>query len=96
MVLNLDGIFIARILQNLDPLGRERLFVRVLGVHDISDQFENKSYGIWVDHCAPYYYTSGNLPPVGSEVYIQFCKGTDNVYDPMRAIWLGTVRKNFE
>ena len=94
MILNLDGIFIAKVLDNKDPKARERLFVRVLGVHSIDDDFSDLKYGLWIEHCAPSLYMSGDIPPNNSEVYVQFLRNTDGVLDPMKAIWIGVVKKS--
>jgi len=93
MVLSLDGMFVARVLNNKDPMARERLFVRVFGVHGTED-FDDAEYGLWAEHMAASLYKSGDVPPIGAEVYVQFLKGTDNVFDPMKAIWLGVVKKS--
>ena len=91
----LDGIFVAKVLNNEDPYMRERLFVRVIGVHKTID-FDNKKYGVWVEHCAPSQFLSGDIPLNGTEVYVQFLRDGDGAINPMSAIWLGVVRKNEE
>lgn len=90
---SLNGIFTAKVLKNYDEFARERLFVRVIGVHDISDNFKDKEFGIWVEHCTPSLYRTGDIPPVDSEVYIQFMN-FNGVANPNVAIWLGCVLKN--
>lgn len=91
---SLTGIFIAKVLKNQDPLARERLYVRVIGVHDISDKFKDKNFGIWVDHCSPSLYRTGDIPDVDDEVFIQFMNDNADELNPNAGIWLGCVLKN--
>jgi len=90
---SLNGIFIAKVLNNKDPLARERLFVRVIGVHDVSDNFKNKEFGIWIEHCTPSLYTTGDIPPINSEVYMMFISYNGSPC-PNMGIWIGCVLKN--
>ncbi len=93
---DLNGIHKAYILNNIDEYGRERLFVRVLGVHDISDNFSDKKYGIWIEHCSPSIYRTGDIPQIGDEVYMMFFNSgiLPEKLDINKGIWLGIVLKN--
>jgi len=91
---SLNGIFIGKVLNNQDPLARERLYVRVIGVHDIEDKFKKKDFGIWVDHCAPSLYRTGDIPDVDDEVWVQFLNDNSDGINPNAGIWLGCVLKN--
>ena len=93
----LEGYHKAYVLNNIDPKGREALFVRVLDVHDVSDIINGEidyKYGIWIEHCAPSSRNSGDVPDVGEEVYMLFEGNSLVGYDPTSGIWLGVVRKN--
>ena len=83
---DLTGIKIGLVVDNMDQKGIERVKVRVLGIHDMNNT--KVANGIWVNHCAPSKYVSGHVPDVGDWVYVQFM--SDN--DPMSAIWIGFVR----
>lgn len=97
---SLEGVHKAKIIDNDDEFGRERLFVRVLGVHDISDyneiknEFKNKDYGIWIEHCAPSANESGDIPNIGEEVYMLFDGNGSFGYNTDCGVWIGVVRKN--
>ena len=83
-------LYIGKVLNNVDnEYKQERIFVRVLGFHDISDNFSDKSYGIWVNNGLAIKNFSGYIPDIDDYVYIMFVNG-DN--DPMHAIYLGVVR----
>jgi len=83
---DLSGIKIAKVVNNLDPKGLERVFVRVLGVHDLDN--DNPKYGIWAERIAPTKYQSGDIPDIGDYLYVIF----PNPNDPMRCLWIGWVR----
>jgi len=89
----LDGIFIAKVLNNIDPLARERVFVRVLGVHDISDGFKDKTFGIWCDHKTASKYHAGDIPDIDDEVTMEF-KTNNGIRNPNSGWWSGVVLKN--
>ncbi len=91
---SISGIFIGKVLNNQDPLARERLLVRVIGVHDIDDNFSDKEFGIWVEHCAPSLYRTGDIPDVDDEVYMMFMNNNADKLNPNTGIWLGCVLKN--
>lgn len=82
-------VYIGKVLNNVDNLKQERLFVRVLGIHDIGDNFSDKNYGIWADNGIAIKNFSGYIPSINDYVYIMFVNGID---DPMNAIYLGVVR----
>jgi len=92
----LDGLHRAVVLNNDDEFGRERLFVRVLDVHDIKDLGtikQKNDYGVWIEHCAPSSSVSGDIPEVGEEVWMLFL-GDIESFNPTQGVWLGVVRKN--
>jgi len=91
---SLSGIFVAKVLKNKDNFVRERLYVRVIGVHDISDNFKDKDYGIWVEHCTPSLYRTGDIPDIDDDVYIMFLNNNADELNPNAGIWLGCVLKN--
>ncbi|MCK9544711.1 MAG: phage baseplate assembly protein V [Novosphingobium sp.] len=90
---DLNGIHTAKVLNNIDPNGRERLFVRVLGIHDITDNFKDKEFGIWVEHGTASLYRTGDIPDVDDEVWIMFLNDGRGL-SPNRGIWIGCVLKN--
>jgi len=84
--MNLQGIYIAEVLNNLDPKERERVYCRVIGVHDMES--EN---GIWIENGISNYYESGNIPQIGQKIYIMFLHNDCN-----KAIYFGQVKYNIE
>ena len=83
---SLEGIKIGLVVDNMDQKGIERVKVRVIGVHDMSNtKVEN---AIWAQHIAPSKYVSGHIPDRGDWVYVMFMNPTD----PMSALWLWFVR----
>jgi len=84
---NLTGLFIGKVLKNIDTLKQERIFVRILGVHDIKDNFADKEYGIWVENGIAIKNFNGYVPDINDFVYIMFI---DN--NPMFAVYFGIVR----
>lgn len=83
---DLRGIKIALVVDNKDPKGCERVLVRVLGVHNMSDlSLEN---ALWADRCAYSKFSSGDIPDVGDFLYVQFL----DPKDPIRIMWMGWAR----
>jgi hypothetical protein len=82
---DLGGIFIALVVDNMDPKALERVRVRVLGVHDMDNKIKDNS--IWANHIAPSKSKSGEIPDIDDYVYVQFLQK-----DPMCPIWLGWLR----
>ena len=82
----LYGVKIGLVVDNMDEKGIERVRVRIMGVHDMSNT--KKENGIWVNHCAGSKRMSGDVPDIGDWIYVLFM----NEFDPMQAIWLGFVR----
>ncbi|NCP97761.1 hypothetical protein GW796_05910 [archaeon] len=82
---NLSGIFIAEVINNLDPKALERVRVRVIGVHNMNNN--NPNHSVWANHCAFSKGLSGEIPDIGDFVYVQFIQN-----DPMNLVWLGWVR----
>lgn len=83
---SLDGIFIAKVVSNADPKAQERVYVRVIGVHDMTN--EDPEYGIWAMHCAPSKSNSGEVPDVDDYIYVMF----PDKSNPNLCLWFGWVR----
>lgn len=82
----LGGIHIAKVIDNNDPKAKERVLIRVYGIHDMdNDVLDN---AIWAEHCAFSKFSSGDIPDVGDHVYVMF----GSIKNPHAAIWLGWVR----
>jgi len=82
---SLSGIHIALVVDNNDPKAMERVLVRVIGIHDMSnDKLEN---ALWADRMAFSKFSSGDIPDVGDFLYVQFINN-----DPMHILWMGWVR----
>lgn len=82
---SLEGIFIALVVDNLDPKALERIRVRVLGVHDMDNDVKENS--MWANHIAPSKSSSGEIPDIGDYVYISFVQS-----NPLHLCWWGWVR----
>lgn len=82
----LTGLFIAQVVKNADPKACERVFVRIIGVHDMKN--EDEEYGCWVNHCAPSKSASGDIPDIDDWVYVMFL----DKQDPMSGVYIGWVR----
>jgi hypothetical protein len=63
----------------------ERVRVRVLGVHDMTNK--KKANSMWANHCAPSKSNSGEVPDIGDMIYVSFLQN-----NPMNIIWWGWVR----
>lgn len=87
---SLTGVFYAKVLNNVDPLGVQRLFVRVLGVHDVIDNFTDTSYGIWINHKCATRYRTGDIPKIGDLVYMEFMN-INGKLNPNIGVWSGVV-----
>jgi hypothetical protein len=85
--MNFNQINIAKVISNKDDLKRERIFVRVVGVHDMND--DNSNNGIWLENGLSTPFTSGYIPEVDSFVYMQFFNERID-----KGIYMGTVRHN--
>jgi len=84
---DLSGIKLAQVVSNIDPTAQERVMVRVLGVHNMSNTTD-PDYSIMAHHCAPSNNSSGDIPNVGDWLYVMF---TD-VNNPNQCIYLGYAR----
>lgn len=82
---DLGGIFIGLVIENQDPKALERVRVRVIGVHDMTNEDKNNS--IWASHVAPSKSNSGEIPDVGDYLYIMFIQRS-----PMSPCYIGYVR----
>lgn len=83
--IDLGGMFIGLVVENMDPKAMERVRVRVIGVHDMTNEDPNNS--IWANHVAYSKSNSGEIPDKGDYVYIMFLQRS-----PMHPCWLGWVR----
>jgi len=83
---DLRGIHIALVVDNNDPKAMERVLVRVMGIHDMSDT--SLKNAIWADRLAFSKYSSGDIPDKDDYLYVQF----PDRKNPMWIIWLGWVR----
>lgn len=81
---DLGGVFIAEVINNSDPKCLERILVRVLGVHDMTNTAEENA--VWASHIKPSKSNSGEVPDIGDFVYVMFLQK-----DPMHILWLGWV-----
>jgi hypothetical protein len=85
-----SGIKIALVVDNNDPKACERVLVRVVGVHDMSNtKLDN---AVWADRIAFSKFSSGDIPDVGDYLYVIF-PDYDNI---SRLLWLGWCRGNVE
>ena len=82
MEIALDGIFRAKVLDNQDPHNQERLLVSVDAVHD-------PDIGVWAEHCSPSNSSSGDIPEVGTTVFVFFVKDFNYEHNPNDCVWIG-------
>ena len=80
----------ALVISNQDPKYRERLLVRVPGLHLMD--FTDVDNSTWANHCSPTRLMSGGLPEPGDWVYVMF----PNITDPFFCIWMGVVMYNYQ
>jgi hypothetical protein len=83
---DLSGLKIAQVISNIDPTGQEKVFVRVIGVHDMSSI--DSDYSIPCLNCAPSQFSSGEIPDIGSWVYVMF----PDINNPAYCVRMGFVR----
>lgn len=82
----LSGLFLGVVVDNRDPLGLERVKVRVVGLHDLNSK--DPEYSIWARRCCPSkYVNNGDIPEIGDVLYIMFLNE-----DYTQAVWLGWAR----
>jgi len=82
---SLSGLKIAKVIKNNDPKAQERVWVRVIGVHDMESTDDD--YCIEAKHCAYSKSNSGEFPDKGDMVYGFFI---DN--NPNHFVYIGYVR----
>ena len=82
---NLGGLKIAKVIKNSDPKAQERVWVRVIGVHDMESKDDD--YCIEAHHCAYSKSNSGEFPDKDDMVYGMFIDGNPNHF-----VYLGYVR----
>ena len=88
--INLRGVKIAKVVDNLDPKCQERVLVRVLGLHNVDNDIPINA--VWAHHCAPMRTGAGDLPEKDDYIYVMFPDATD----PMSILWLGFVRSSYQ
>jgi hypothetical protein len=81
----LDGLHIAKCIKTTDPKAQERVWVRVIGVHDMEST--DPEYCIEARHIAPSKGTSGEFPDKDDLIYGLFMQNDPNVF-----YYLGYVR----
>lgn len=84
----LQGLYIGEVLKldTNEENKRDRIYCRVVGLHDMKS-----SNGIWIEPGMSDYYTSGNVPPVGSFVLVMFMHNDCN-----KAYYFGQIKYNIE
>lgn len=82
---SLDGLKIAKVISNADITAQEKVFVRVIGVHDMNNL--DPEYGIWARHSSPSKGTSGEIPDINDMLYGMFINNDCNQF-----CWIGWVR----
>lgn len=82
---NLSGLKIAKVIKNTDPKAQERVWVRVIGVHDMEST--DPEYHVEAHHGAPSKSNSGEIPDVDDFLYGMF---VDN--DPNHFVWMSYCR----
>lgn len=80
----------ALVVSNRDPKGRERLLVRVPGIHPMDN--ETVDNAVWANHCAPNRIASGGLPEPDDYVYVMFPDAMDFNF----CVWMGVVRFSYQ
>jgi hypothetical protein len=83
---DLLGFKIAQVVKNKDAKAQERVWVRVIGVHDMKST--DPDYGILAIHCAPSKSNSGEIPDIGDFLWVVF----PDMVNPNFCLWLGWVR----
>lgn len=83
---SLSGMFLAKVLKNPDAKAQERVWVRVLGIHDMEDP--DKEYGIWSHHLAYSKGASGEIPEIDDWLWVVF----PDHYNPNICLYLGWSR----
>lgn len=74
---SLDGLKLAKVKSNADSKAQERVWVVVLGVHDMDNT--DPDYGIWCHKIAANKYSSGDIPDIGDWIYVMFIDGNPNI-----------------
>ena len=73
----LDGLHIAKVIKTADPKAQERVWVRVIGVHDMMST--DPDYCIEARHIAASKSGSGEFPDKDDLIYVMFMQGDPNV-----------------
>lgn len=82
---SLTGLKLAKVISNADPKAQERVFGIIQGIHDMENT--DPEYGVWIMHCAPSKWTSGEIPDVDDYIWVM---NVDN--DPMTWVYFGYAR----
>jgi len=82
MEISLEGIFRAKVLDNNDPWKAERLLISAQGIHD-------PEVGVWAEHISYSNRMSGDIPEIGTTVFVQFIRDFNLEYNPNDCVWIG-------
>lgn len=82
----LSGMFLAKVIRNPDSKAQERVWVRVMGIHDMENT--DKEYGIWAHHLAYSKANSGEIPEIDDWLWVSF----PDQYSPNLCLWHGWCR----
>lgn len=80
---SLDGLKIAKVINNADPKAQLRVGVRVIGVHDIDHK--DDEYFVWANWLRTDKSITIQPPDIGDWIYVMF----PNKNDPNLIVWLG-------
>lgn len=75
---SLSGLKIAKVIKITDTKSQERVWVRVIGVHDMESK--DPEYFIESRHIAPSKSNSGEFPDVDDMIYGTFMDGDPNIF----------------
>lgn len=82
---SLDGLKIAKVVNRVDAKAQERVWVKVIGVHDMKN--DDPNYCIEAIHIAPSKCNCGEFPNVGDTIFGFFINE-----DPNRFYYIGWAR----
>lgn len=74
---DLNGLKVAKVIKTTDPKAQERVWVRVIGVHDM--QSTDPDYAIEARHIAGSKSNSGEFPDKDDLIYVWFMNNDPNV-----------------
>jgi len=88
-MIDLSGMKIGKVLQNIDEKKRERIKISVYGIHA-------EDVGVWAENANSIPGFSSWIPKVGDSVFCMFIKDFKEEYDRNRLIYFGVVKHNVE